>query len=400
MKPIIEVENLGKRYRLGRIGAGSLRDELENTWRRLRGEMPPEDERDFWALRAVSFTVNEGEVLGVIGRNGAGKSTLLKLLSRITEPTTGRAVLRGRVASLLEVGTGFHPELSGRENIFLNGAVLGMTRVEVLRKFDEIVDFSGVEKFLDTPVKRYSSGMRVRLGFAVAAFLEPEILIVDEVLAVGDFSFQQRCLGRMQKVSESGRTVIFVSHNMGAVAGLCTRCVLLSDGQLADAGETRRIIDRYIQSSPETGEVGKAIPSDRDEYTLTFEIPTRFTYRTGERIVLSYTIEGDTEMEHPSTGIVFSDNTERGVMGMSTRMQRVTTSGKKKKWHFECDLRDVPLMPGTYFLKIYFGGERGNLTSFSKCAAVSITDSDPLNAEKELPRDWGCFYWTPEWKIL
>src|SRR5438552_3719664 len=217
--PMIEVKGLSKRYRLGTFGARSLRDEAEAVWNRLRGKAArAESPADFWALQDVSFSVEPGEVIGIIGRNGAGKSTLLKILSRITEPTAGEVILNGRAASLLEVGTGFHPELSGRENIFLNGAILGMTQREIRKKFDEIVAFADVERFLDTPVKRYSSGMYVRLAFAVAAHLEPEILVIDEVLAVGDHEFQQKCLGKMHSVaSKEGRTVLFVSHNLAAI---------------------------------------------------------------------------------------------------------------------------------------------------------------------------------------
>jgi len=246
-QPIIEVENLSKRYRLGAIGATTLREEFSGWWERRRGRTVVADARDFWALRDISFTVQPGEVVGVIGRNGAGKSTLLKILSRITEPTSGRAVLRGRVASLLEVGTGFHPDLSGRENIFLNGAILGMTRAEVRRKFDEIVAFAEVEKFIDTPVKRYSSGMYVRLAFAVAAHLEPEILIIDEVLAVGDAQFQKKCLGKMGSVAaQDGRTVLFVSHNLAAVESLCSRALYLEAGRLKLASSTAAVERQFL----------------------------------------------------------------------------------------------------------------------------------------------------------
>ncbi|MBZ2170877.1 ABC transporter ATP-binding protein [Nitratidesulfovibrio sp. SRB-5] len=236
MKPIISVEGLGKCYTIrheGQTRYKSLREEIFKLPQRLL-HRNAQSQEEFWALKDVRFDVMPGDRVGIIGRNGAGKSTLLKLLSRITEPTTGRITLRGRVASLLEVGTGFHPELSGRENIFLNGAILGMSRAEVRKKFDEIVDFAGVEKFLDTPVKRYSSGMYVRLAFAVAAHLEPEILIVDEVLAVGDAEFQKKCLGKMEDVGKSGRTVLFVSHNMAAMQQLCRYGILLSDGRITD----------------------------------------------------------------------------------------------------------------------------------------------------------------------
>jgi len=233
--PIVKVEGLSKHYELGArvVGYATLRESLTNAVRTGFNGLQRRNNRNesIWALRDVSFTVSPGEVLGIIGQNGAGKSTLLKILSRITEPTTGRAELYGRVGSLLEVGTGFHPELTGRENIYLNGAILGMTRPEIQRKFDEIVAFAELEKFLDTPVKRFSSGMYMRLAFAVAAYLEPEILVVDEVLAVGDAVFQKKCLGRMRDISTEGRTVLFVSHNMAAIRSLCSRGILWSGGR-------------------------------------------------------------------------------------------------------------------------------------------------------------------------
>jgi lipopolysaccharide transport system ATP-binding protein len=255
-RPIIEVENLSKRYKLGQFNARALREEAEQFFARFRnkgartdGELSSEHS-EIWALKDIAFSVQPGEVIGIVGRNGAGKSTLLKILSRITEPTTGEARIRGRIASLLEVGTGFHPELSGRENIYLNGAILGMTRAEVKAKFDEIVTFAEVERFLDTPVKRYSSGMCVRLGFAVAAHLEPEILIVDEVLAVGDADFQKKCLGRMRSVSSGeGRTVLFVSHNMTAINSLCHRAMLINGGHAQQIGPARDVTQVYITSS-------------------------------------------------------------------------------------------------------------------------------------------------------
>ncbi len=248
---VIQVERLGKGFRLGGAPRGTLRDSLSQglSWplRRWRGERPPTPVDELWALQDVSFEVKQGEVVGIIGSNGAGKSTLLKLLSRITEPTEGQIALEGRMGSLLEVGTGFHPELTGRENIALNGALLGMKHSEIRRKFDEIVAFAGVERFLETPVKHYSSGMYMRLAFAVAAHLEPEILIVDEVLAVGDAQFQQKCLGKMQEVGRSGRTVLFVSHNMNAVERLCQRALLLEQGRLLrDDRDVRSVIKDHL----------------------------------------------------------------------------------------------------------------------------------------------------------
>ncbi len=279
---MIKVENLGKKYVIGHkrsagTGHDTIKDRIvhvgKGIYQRLRHPLSPNREttelEEIWALKDVNFEIKQGERVGIIGRNGAGKSTLLKVLSRITEPTTGSVTMNGRVASLLEVGTGFHPELSGRENIFLNGAVLGMSRVEIKKKFDEIVDFSGVEKFIDTPVKRYSSGMKVRLGFAVAAHLEPEILLVDEVLAVGDIEFQKKCLGKMEDISTNqGRTVLFVSHNMSTISSLCPQCIFFSNGRIAEHGNTANIIHSYYKSvnsaSPfcERCDNGKPKPGD------------------------------------------------------------------------------------------------------------------------------------------
>lgn len=257
MTTVISVENLSKTYRLGQIGTGTFAHDLNVWWARVRGKPNPmlrigevdhgnRDGEELWALKDVSFDVKQGEVLGIIGRNGAGKSTLLKILSRVTAPTRGKIKVKGRIASLLEVGTGFHPELTGRENIYLNGAILGMTKQEVARKFDEIVDFAETEKFIDTPVKRYSSGMYVRLAFAVAAHLDPEILVVDEVLAVGDAEFQKKCLGKMGDVAREGRTVLFVSHNMASVSALCRNGIVLQGGKLAGFYPVNEAINYYI----------------------------------------------------------------------------------------------------------------------------------------------------------
>lgn len=273
---VIQVENLSKQYRLGQIGTGTIRDDFNRFWARVRGKEDPtlkigqtntlnttsssqvpsgakvgvekQQPEYIWALKDINFSVHQGEVLGIIGKNGAGKSTLLKILSKVTAPTTGAIKVKGRIASLLEVGTGFHPELTGRENIFLNGAILGMTKAEIRGKFDEIVDFSGVANYVDTPVKRYSSGMYVRLAFAVAAHLEPEILVVDEVLAVGDAEFQKKALGKMQDVSKTdGRTVLFVSHNMTAIKSLCKNAILLKDGRIEDMGNANTMVDKYMK---------------------------------------------------------------------------------------------------------------------------------------------------------
>ncbi len=255
MATVIDARGVSKRYRLGEFQAayGTLRESLVHAGRRMTGREPRRSRQEIWALEDVSFDVAEGEVLGVIGPNGAGKSTLLKVLTRITSPTTGRVEIRGRVGSLLEVGTGFHPELTGRENIYLNGAILGMKRREIQAKLPEITEFSGVESFMDTPVKRYSSGMYVRLAFSVAAHFEPEILLVDEVLAVGDAEFQARCLGRMESFGASGRTVLFVSHNMQAMAQLCDRAILLDGGRIARDGPSEEVVAHYLQTSAGAG---------------------------------------------------------------------------------------------------------------------------------------------------
>ena len=314
MPPAIKIEDVSKMYRLGQVGTGTLAHDLNRLWAKIRGKQDPfarigqENDREkeggdyVWALKDINLEVEQGQILGIIGKNGAGKSTLLKLLSRVTAPTTGRITARGRMASLLEVGTGFHPELTGRENIFLNGAILGMTRAEIKKQFDDIVEFSGCNKYIDTPVKRYSSGMYVRLAFAVAAHLEPEILIVDEVLAVGDADFQARCVGKMQDVSrESGRTILFVSHNMASVRRLCDKSCLLSKGKMVSIGPTGEIIEQYLTREAtaervlefEAGQKPEAdeVRLDRIEVIDAFgSLSNRLTTATPIRIKVHYTL--------------------------------------------------------------------------------------------------------------
>jgi len=299
---VIKVENVGKQYHLGKVGTGTMANDLNRWWHIARGKEDPylkigsvNDRTSksrvndiVWAVNDISFEVKQGEVLGIIGKNGAGKSTLLKILSRVTAPTIGNIKVKGRIASLLEVGTGFHPDLSGRENIFLNGAILGMTKTEIKSKFDEIVDFSGVERYIDTPVKRYSSGMYVRLAFAVAAHLEPEILIVDEVLAVGDAEFQKKCLGKMKDVSGQGRTVIFVSHNMASMNQLCNRGIMLQNGALFAEGKMAEITPLYLNNSNTGSLTGKII---FDESQKPFQI---------KRISITNTIGAIIEKPIPS----------------------------------------------------------------------------------------------------
>ena len=310
MNTVIKVENISKAYRLGEINTGSLGSDVHRWWSRLRGKEDPyiklgeENERRLqgkgnviWSLKDINFEIKAGEAVGIVGRNGAGKSTLLKLLSRITTPTTGQICAHGRIASLLEVGTGFHPELTGRENIFLNGAILGMRKQEIKRKFDEIVDFSGVERYIDTPVKRYSSGMYVRLAFAVAAYLESEILVVDEVLAVGDAEFQRKCLGKMGDISKGeGRTVLFVSHNMAAVSSLCSKGIYLKNGNLVENGSMTNVVSSYL-SDMERVEAQEWVGSEGDAdiritKTLVYTGDNTFGFHTNADVLIE--IHGET----------------------------------------------------------------------------------------------------------
>ena len=314
---VIEFNNVGKQYILGTIGTGTLSQDLNRWWARVRGKEDPflkigdtndrtqkGDSRFVWALRDINFKVEQGDVVGIVGKNGAGKSTLLKILSRVTSPTTGDIKIKGRIASLLEVGTGFHPEMTGRENIFMNGSIMGMTKAEIKSKFDEIVDFAGVAKYVDTPVKRYSSGMMVRLGFAIAAHLEPEILVVDEVLAVGDAEFQKKAIGKMQDVSKGeGRTVLFVSHNMAAVRSLCTRGVMLKNGTIDYIGNIPDTLDHYLKSDDGIKDelVINNIKWKKNTVIITnIEInntpKTRSIIKNGQKD-LELLIEGDTEEE-------------------------------------------------------------------------------------------------------
>ena len=331
---VIKVENLGKQYRLGAVGTGTLSHDLNRWWQRLRGKEDPYlkigeindrstkgDSNYVWALKEINFDVKQGEVLGIIGKNGAGKSTLLKILSRTTSPTTGCFKAKGRIASLLEVGTGFHPELTGRENVFLNGAILGMSKVEIKSKFDEIVAFSGVERYIDTPVKRYSSGMYVRLAFAVAAHLEPEILIIDEVLAVGDAEFQKKCMGKMKDVSGQGRTVLFVSHNMGAIKNLCNRVIYLKHGLLHDSGNTQATISKYLSDNIAlNGEVkfefNKTLPAQIMGIAMKNEAgQANAQFKCGEsfHIEVDYAVDDSSNDAQMSLGIGIADNMDFNI---------------------------------------------------------------------------------------
>ncbi len=317
----LKAENISKQYRLGQVGTGTLSHDLNRFWHQIRGKEDPylkigeandratKGDSDYvWSLRDINFEIEQGDAVGIIGRNGAGKSTLLKLLSKVTKPTTGKIYTNGRIASLLEVGTGFHPEMTGRENVFLNGAILGMTRKEITRKFDEIVDFSGVERYIDTPVKRYSSGMYVRLAFAVAAHLESEILIVDEVLAVGDAEFQKKCLGKMGDVSKGeGRTVLFVSHNMSAVQKLCTSGIYLENGMVKDVGDINTLALSYIDSAKNDNIWTGLVCSDNVNLYRTYVVSNaqnNSVFKVNDEIEVGF----DIEILKPIEGIVCGFN--------------------------------------------------------------------------------------------
>lgn len=333
---VLKAENISKQYRLGQVGTGTLSHDLNRFWYKVRGKEDPylkigeandrtiKGNSDYvWSLRDINFEIEEGDAVGIIGKNGAGKSTLLKLLSKVTKPTTGKIYTKGRIASLLEVGTGFHPEMTGRENVFLNGAILGMTRKEITRKFDEIVDFSGVERYIDTPVKRYSSGMYVRLAFAVAAHLESEILIVDEVLAVGDAEFQKKCLGKMGEVTKGeGRTILFVSHNMASIKALCKSGILLESGKLKKVGNMSSVIDSYfLDKIDETDGKRTNIPEDTKGYFTSWNIKGKdnFAIESDESETISFEFEAKETLTNCELGLVIRNNEGSIILGCNSR---------------------------------------------------------------------------------
>ncbi len=381
MSIVLKVDGVSKMYRLGVTGAGTLAEDLQRFWKGLLGKddllaLAEENDRTVkgnsshvWALRDVNFEIEKGDVLGVIGKNGAGKSTLLKILSRVTTPTTGSLKAKGRIASLLEVGTGFHPELTGRDNNYLNGAILGMTRAEITRKFDEIVDFSGVERYIDTPVKRYSSGMYVRLAFAVAAHLEPEILIVDEVLAVGDVEFQKKCLGKMNDVSKKeGRTVLFVSHNMGAVQELCNKAMLMQHGTVKEFGETSRVITTYLNSFRNQESSYDLREHQNREGNKNVEITSyEFQNEHGEhidsflagqsgKIILNFKVNKPNHINTLHFSIRASDDMDKNVFHMSNSVANgieFKIDDTVKEGTVACSFESLPIQPGVYYLHFF-----------------------------------------------
>lgn len=420
---MISVEGLGKRYRLAHQGPRgafqyyALRDVIADRARRAaravtgRGGKASAQVEDFWALRDVSFSVGAGEVLGVIGRNGAGKSTLLKLLSRITEPTRGRITLRGRIASLLEVGTGFHPELTGRENIYMNGAILGMRKAEIARKFDEIVEFAEVERFLDTPVKRYSSGMYVRLAFAVAAHLEPEVLVVDEVLAVGDANFQRKCIGKMENVSRmSGRTVLFVSHNMAAIESLCPRAILLQNGTLVKDGPTAQIVEEYMGSFTAQDSASVDLSSHRNRSVARRPIFRRITTSTngvpspavkmGEGLEIRLRYDSGEPVRDLRIGITINDLHGQRLVSLSpTFMAPDALANAPGRGEIVLRVPELFMLPNYYNITVIAANGTEDLDRIDNCAQVEVLPADVYTSGKPPASNHGFFYLQGAWSI-
>ena len=417
----ILVENLSKQYRLGEIGTGTLQHDLNRWWHKIRGKADPYamigtdnvkdkvDDSDYvFALKDINIKVKRGEVLGIIGKNGSGKSTLLKVLTKVTGPTSGRITMQGRVASLLEVGTGFHPELTGRENIYLNGAILGMSKTEIGSKIDEIVKFSGIAKYVDTPVKRYSSGMKVRLGFAVAAHLEPEILIVDEVLAVGDIEFQNKAVGKMKDVSsKGGRTVLFVSHNMGSIKSLCTRCILLNDGKIIADGHPDEIVNQYLDLNIKFEDNVSQRLANHEFNKLRFTSiglenlsNPNMPLVAGESIKLNITYESIESIDAPSIIVKIKDRKGREVIRFIT----MPISGFKienlgKKGEIGLIVKDLNLTQGLFYIDVgvYKPGMAKWIDYLENIITLNITECIPYASNYLLTDREGVVYYDHEW---
>ena len=418
---VIRAEGLGKKYIIGHEAArernSMLRDAIARTARNvlrttsdmLRGRalVGGDATEEFWALKDINFEIKRGEVVGVIGRNGAGKSTLLKILSRITEPTTGRVEIRGRVASLLEVGTGFHPELTGRENIYLNGAILGMTRAEIRRKFDEIVAFAEIERFLDTPVKRYSSGMYVRLAFAVAAHLEPEILVVDEVLAVGDAAFQQKCLGKMSDFSGGGCTVLLVSHNLGVIREICTRAILLSEGRVSQDGPSSKTVSTYLETSTESSKLNWRRTKDCAGRASI----TALTLRSEQDLEMTELVMGDTAIigleadfhlpiAHPQFGIIVHAVDGTAILDLRTRHAGPDIPLALGPLSLSMRLGELNLYPGDYYLSAFITDASSiDLDNVEFCVRFTVLPVLGPFGDMRLSLTWGKYYVPSEWKL-
>lgn len=415
---ILSIENVSKQYRLGQIGTGALGHDLNRWWHRIRGKEDPylkigevndrstKGTSDYvWALKDINFKVERGEVVGVIGKNGAGKSTLLKLMSRVTSPTTGEINFGGRVASLLEVGTGFHGEMTGRENIFLNGAILGMTKKEIASKLDEIIEFSGCERYIDTPVKRYSSGMYVRLAFAVAAFLEPEILIVDEVLAVGDAEFQKKAIGKMQDISRGGgRTVLFVSHNMAAVKQLCSKVIVLEFGTVVFEGNTNDGIEYYLQSNQYDGYIGHYVNEAVEESgfvslaLLDKNDAIRTEFGFDELITIKINVKVTEQHLNSHIGFRVIDRNERVIF--TSEIELASEIDKDGLYQFEVKLPQQFLVPNKF--KLTFGMHIPNVALIDyqeECLSFEIVETGS-DFHMYGNNDYGCIFVDCNWNLI
>ncbi|WP_272023354.1 polysaccharide ABC transporter ATP-binding protein [Olleya namhaensis] len=409
---ILKAENISKQYRLGLVGTGTISHDLNRWWNRIRGKEDPylkvgeSNDRStkgsseyVWALKDINFEVKRGEVLGIIGKNGAGKSTLLKILSKVTGPTTGEIKTRGRIASLLEVGTGFHGEMTGRENIFLNGAILGMTKKEITAKIDEIIEFSGCQRYIDTPVKRYSSGMTVRLAFAVAAFLEPEILVIDEVLAVGDAEFQKKAIGKMQDISRGeGRTVLFVSHNMAAVEKLCSRVILINKGEIVMSDKTSKVLKFYLDE-----EKKEILNSQSGIYNLDLDNKKKFgvkrvdIYCDGERtdkiksgssFQIKASIVSHMKLFGPEFGIGISNDQEVSLMRFNNIHVGQSIEVEEGLSEVSLIIDDFPLYKkGNYFINIYFGDAAGDYEIINNAFSICVEPVDFFKSGRLLEDD-------------
>lgn len=421
----LKAENISKQYRLGQVGTGTLTHDLNRFWHTVRGKEDPylkigeandrssKGSSDYvWSLRDINFEIEQGDAVGIIGRNGAGKSTLLKLLSKVTKPTSGKIYTNGRIASLLEVGTGFHPEMTGRENIFLNGAILGMTRKEITRKFDEIVDFSGVERYVDTPVKRYSSGMYVRLAFAVAAHLESEILIVDEVLAVGDAEFQKKCLGKMGDVTKGeGRTILFVSHNMAAISALCKKGILLENGKMKDSGNIDKVLNTYmnVEKNNETHVIFDDTTLRSGSKNIIFESVEIFNntnqhsnnFSIGDDITLKLKIKNNSGEKRSEIGIQVKTVEDMPVFHIMPRDSNFELHHTAEKEEFLITLKDIRLFPGSYSITLISANTTGHqiYDNIENAISFNILDGGKYT-QRNLPRSAGLFFQNPDWLKL
>jgi lipopolysaccharide transport system ATP-binding protein len=419
MKPAVRVENLSKQYRIGTRKQSAARNLTEAVvagataaWRRLMRPHRTNGEPDsaLWALKDVSFDVQPGEVVGIIGRNGAGKSTLLKILSRIVEPSEGRAAVRGRLGSLLEVGTGFHPELTGRENVYLNGSILGMSRREISRQFDEIVAFAEIDRFLDTPVKRYSSGMYVRLAFAVAAHLQPEILIVDEVLAVGDACFQKKCLGKMESVGRSGRTVLFVSHNLAAVNSLCNRCLYLANGSIVMDDEPAQVLAGYaaaaassaapwcdLRQHPGRPAGMRAIMTDVE---LRGQSGPSAVLPMGGSLAIAVRFDARPLCLRPVLGVVIKDYYGTPLFGINNRIiPGFQFADPVAEAEIVCRYEELPLMPGHYGIDLYLGNDSADVDIVHDAVAFEVEPADVFGSGKVPPAAAGPMFVAASWTL-